>query len=76
LQAVGAVLIPVVVAGLAFALTHAQSRSNELLKVRLDNCQALAPDRNRLMAHDASLRDSRASELIAETRPIIAGLTG
>jgi hypothetical protein len=51
MQAVGAVSIPVVVAGVAFVLTRSQSRSEELLKVRLDYYRAMAPDLNQLMCY-------------------------
>ena len=51
MQAVGAVSIPIVVAGLAFVLSRSQSRSGELLKVRLDYYRTLAPDLNQLMCY-------------------------
>jgi hypothetical protein len=50
-QAIGAILTPIVVAGLAYSFTRSQSRSDELLKVRLDYYKLVAPDLNRLMCY-------------------------
>jgi hypothetical protein len=47
--AVGTALTPAVVAGLAYVLTRSQSRSEELLRTRLDYYRELAPELNRLM---------------------------
>ena len=44
-------LVPVVVAALAFVLTRNQSRSGELLRTRLDYYRLIAPDLNRLMCY-------------------------
>lgn len=49
--AVGAVLTPVLVAVLAFVLSRTQSRSDELLRVRLDYYRLLLPDLNTLMCY-------------------------
>lgn len=51
LQAIGTVSIPVVVAILAYVLTRTQSRSEELLRGRLDYYKSLAPDLNRLLCY-------------------------
>ncbi len=51
LQAVGAVLTPVVVAILAYVVVRAQSRSEGLLKIRTDYYRSIVPDLNRLMCY-------------------------
>jgi hypothetical protein len=58
-QAVGTILTPVVVAVLAYVLTRNQSRSGELLRVRLEYYKALAPDLNRLMCYITFIGDWR-----------------
>lgn len=50
-QAIGTLLVPVVVAGLAWVLTRNQSRSQELVHARLEYYKLLAPDLNRLMCY-------------------------
>ena len=50
-QGIGAVLTPVLVAGLAFWLDRRQSRSGELLTARLDYYRSLAPELNLLMCY-------------------------
>jgi hypothetical protein len=50
-EAIGVILIPLVVAGLAYAFARNQSRSDELLKVRLDYYKILIVDLNRLMCY-------------------------
>lgn len=50
-QAIGALLVPVVVAALAYVLTRNQSRSQELVHARLEYYKLLAPDLNRLMCY-------------------------
>lgn len=50
-QAIGALLGPVVVAALAYVLTRNQSRSQELVRARLEYYKLLAPDLNRLMCY-------------------------
>lgn len=50
-QAIGAILVPVVVAVLVYVLTRSQSRSEELVRARLEYYKALAPDLNRLMCY-------------------------
>ena len=49
--ATGAASTPVVVAVLAFVFARSQSRSEELLKVRLEYYKVLAPDLNSLMCY-------------------------
>jgi hypothetical protein len=51
LQAIGTVSIPIVVAIIAYVLTRNQTRSEELLRGRLDYYKALAPDLNQLMCY-------------------------
>lgn len=51
LQAIGTVSTPIVVAILAYVLTRNQSRSEELLRGRLDYYNFLAPDLNQLMCY-------------------------
>jgi hypothetical protein len=51
LQAIGALLVPVVVAMLVYVLTRNQSRSQELVRARLEYYKLLAPDLNRLMCY-------------------------
>jgi hypothetical protein len=51
MQAIGALLVPVVVAGLAYVLTRNQSRSQELVRARLEYYKLLAPDLNRVMCY-------------------------
>lgn len=51
LAAVGTALTPIVVAALAYTVTRSQSRSEELLRARLDYYKMLIPDLNRLMCY-------------------------
>jgi hypothetical protein len=70
-QAVGAVLIPVALAGVAFLVTRSQSRSDELLRLRVDYYRALAPDLNRLMCYMTFIgtwRDDSPADVIGLKR--------
>lgn len=70
-QAIGALLVPVVVAVLAYVLTRNQSRSQELVRARLDYYKLLAPDLNRLMCYITFIggwRDDSPEAIIALKR--------
>src|SRR5262249_45152613 len=70
-QAAGALLVPVVVAGLAYVLTRNQSRSQELVRARLEYYKLLAPDLNRLMCYITFIggwRDDSPEAIIALKR--------
>lgn len=70
-QAIGTVSIPVVVAILAFVLSRTQSRSEELLRTRVDYYRQLVPDLNRLMCYMTFIgtwRDQSPPEVIALKR--------
>lgn len=63
----GAAATPIVVAVLAFVFARSQSRSDELLKVRLEYYKALAPDLNLLMCYMTFIgtwRDTSPPEII------------
>jgi hypothetical protein len=69
--AIGTVLTPVVVAGLAYTLTRNQSRSEVLLRARLDYYRTLAPDLNRLMCYMTFIggwRDISPEEIVGVKR--------
>jgi hypothetical protein len=74
-QAAGALLVPVVVAGLAYVLTRNQSRSQELVRARLEYYKLLAPDLNRLMCYITFIggwRDDSPDVIIALKRRLDA----
>jgi hypothetical protein len=65
--AIGTILIPVVVAALAYFLTRNQSRSEQLLQARLEYYKVLAPDLNRLMCYMTFIgawRDQSPADII------------
>jgi hypothetical protein len=70
-SAVGTALTPAVVAGLAYVLTRSQSRSEELLRTRLDYYRELAPELNRLMCYMTFIggwRDLSPEDVVAMKR--------
>jgi hypothetical protein len=74
-QAIGALLVPVVVAALAYVLTKNQSRSQELVRARLEYYKLLAPDLNRLMCYITFIggwRDDSPDAIIALKRRLDA----
>jgi hypothetical protein len=74
-QAVGALLVPVVIAVLAYVLTRNQSRSQELVHARLEYYKLLAPDLNRLMCYITFIggwRDDSPEVVIALKRRLDA----
>jgi hypothetical protein len=74
-QAIGAILIPVVVAVLAYVLTRNQSRSQELVRARLEYYKLLAPDLNRLMCYITFIggwRDDSPDDIIELKRRLDA----
>jgi hypothetical protein len=73
LQAIGAILVPIVVAALAFVITRNQSRSEELLRTRLEYYKALAPDLNRLMCYMTFIggwRDDSPADIVRLKRSL------
>lgn len=72
-QAIGAILTPIVVAGLAFILGRSQSRNSELLKTRLDYYRDLMPHLNDLMCYMTFIgtwRDLSPPEIIGLKRSL------
>lgn len=56
-QGVGALLTPLVAAGLVYVLSRRQSRSHELLSARLEYYRELVPDLNTLMCYMTFIGD-------------------
>ena len=75
ISALSSVLTPVVVVIVGVVLTRRQSRNQELVKVRLDYYQQLAPDLNRLMCYMTfigSWRDDSPVAIVALKRALDA----
>lgn len=71
MQAFGIVSIPIVVAVLAYILTRTQSRSDELVRARMDYYRVLVPDLNRLMCYMTFIgtwRDQSPPEIVTLKR--------
>jgi hypothetical protein len=74
-QAMGAVLVPITVAALVYVLTRNQSRSEELVRARLEYYKLLAPDLNRLMCYITFIggwRDDSPEDIVALKRRLDA----
>jgi hypothetical protein len=74
-QAIGAVLVPITVAALVYTLTRSQSRSEELVRARLEYYKLLAPDLNHLMCYITFIggwRDDSPEDIVALKRRLDA----
>jgi hypothetical protein len=74
-QAIGAVLVPLSVAALVYVLTRSQSRSQELVRARLEYYKLLAPDLNHLMCYITFIggwRDDSPEDIVALKRRLDA----
>jgi hypothetical protein len=74
-QAIGAVLVPITVAALVYVLTRNQSRSEELVRARLEYYKLFAPDLNRLMCYITFIggwRDDSPEDMVALKRRLDA----
>lgn len=70
-EAIGAVLTPIAVAVLVYVLSKSQSRSEELVRARLEYYKMLAPDLNLLMCYITFIggwRDESPVEVVALKR--------
>jgi hypothetical protein len=72
-SASGAILTPILLAAVGFTITRRESRSSELVRVRIDYYQALIPDLNRLMCYMTFIgpwRDMSPPEAVALKRSL------